>query len=430
MTANAAVPLLVLFYDDRYNETRDRHTMPVYRSLDRENIPFLVGSPEGTISVGRPGDGPADRKLLHYRPGHKIRWLLQVLPTVRSELVLLLDTDILWLCSAAEVIEKRVKMLAQRELAAARTVILFGEKGMWPPYQEFRGVQLRYNETAGYPPATAREPFRFVNAGAALGRPRDVLAMLECMQARYEGFPDACPAGHGPDGELRYYSPNRSYVPPPLMVPSRLTKYHGMRLRGSNWGWEQGCFHMYYLEHVHAELTAACPPVVLDRAARCDGLPDSLPDDLPDGLTDGLLMIARARPRGKMARSPGRCGRYLAGALARRRRARAPWWAPARAAPVDGRAPVRAARQRPFQGLAQAVGRVVEWQWRCNPKVLAICWPGTRTFEAPRKSATSIIFCGVSSIFACLGWARLENRRRRLADYRCLFTGRRGARAP
>jgi hypothetical protein len=25
---------------------------------------------------------------------------------------------------------------------------------------------------------------------------------------------------------------------------------------------------MYYLEHVHAELTAACPPVVLDRAAR------------------------------------------------------------------------------------------------------------------------------------------------------------------
>jgi hypothetical protein len=120
------------------------------------------------------------------------------------------------------VIEKRVKTLAQMELAAARTVILFGEKGMWPPYQEFRGVQLRSNETAGYPPATAREPFRFVNAGAALGRPRDVLAMLECMQARYEGFPDACPAGHGPDGELRYYSPNRSYVPPPLVVPSRL----------------------------------------------------------------------------------------------------------------------------------------------------------------------------------------------------------------
>ena len=268
MTASAAVPLLVLFYDDRYNETRDRHTMPVYRSLDRENIPFLVGSPEGTISAGRPGDGPADPKLLHYRPGHKIRWLLQLLPTVRAELVLLLDTDVVWLCSAAEVIEKRVKMLAQRELAAARTVILFGEKGMWPPYQEFRGVQLRYNETAGYPPATAREPFRFVNAGAALGRPRDLLDMLECMQARYEGFPDACPAGHGPDGELRYYSPNRSYVPPPLVAPSRLTKYHGVRLRGSNWGWEQGCFHMYYLEHVHAELTAACPSVVLDRAAR------------------------------------------------------------------------------------------------------------------------------------------------------------------
>ena len=368
MTANAAVPLLVLFYDDRYNETRDRLTMPVYRSLDRENIPFLVGSPEGTISTGRPRDGPANRKLLHYRPGHKIRWLLQVLPTVRAELVLLLDTDVLWLCSAAEVIEKRVKTLAQMELAAARTVILFGEKGMWPPYQEFRGVQLRSNETAGYPPATAREPFRFVNAGAALGRPRDVLAMLECMQARYEGFPDACPAGHGPDGELRYYSPNRSYVPPPLVVPSRLTKYyHGMRLHGSNWGWEQGCFHMYYLEHVHAELTARA-----------------------------LRSCSTARQGGSFTwQVTGRCEWYLAGALARRSRARAPWWTPTRAASRDGRAPVRTARQRPFQGLAQAAGRVVEWQRRCNTKrrarwrVVTIRRGRTRTAAPQRSGGTT-----------------------------------------
>ena len=34
--------LSVLFYDDRYNETRDRPRLPIYRSLDRSGIPFLL----------------------------------------------------------------------------------------------------------------------------------------------------------------------------------------------------------------------------------------------------------------------------------------------------------------------------------------------------------------------------------------------------
>jgi hypothetical protein len=34
------------FLRRQVQETRDRLTMPVYRSLDRENIPFLVGSPD------------------------------------------------------------------------------------------------------------------------------------------------------------------------------------------------------------------------------------------------------------------------------------------------------------------------------------------------------------------------------------------------
>jgi len=264
--------LLVLFYDDRYNETRDRQSLQVYKSLDREGIPFIVGRPSSN-SIGserrmsRPGDAPAERSLLRYRPGLKINWLVKTLPTLAADFVLVLDTDIIWLCDANEVLAKRDQLL--RHLAAAEdAVVLFGEKGMWPPFQEFRGIQLRTNETAGYPRASPDEPFRFVNGGAALGRPRDVHALLHCMAARFEGFPYACPAGHGPDGRMRHYMANQSWVPPPLVVPSRVTKHHGMRLRGSNWGWEQGCFHAYYLEYLAGEHPSACPPVVLDRSAR------------------------------------------------------------------------------------------------------------------------------------------------------------------
>jgi hypothetical protein len=211
-----------LFYDDRYNETRDRASLPLTRSLDHDAIPFIIGPRAGTrganAGTGRPGDGPAERSLLKYQPGMKVRWLMEVLPTVTTDLAMVLDTDIIWLCTAAEVAAKRAKLLA--DLGAPEgSVVLFGERGMWPPYQEFHGVQLRLNETHGYPQLGAGEAFRFLNAGAALGRPADLLKFFRCMQRRYDGFPDACPAGHGADGTFRYYAQNRSWVPPPLLVP-------------------------------------------------------------------------------------------------------------------------------------------------------------------------------------------------------------------
>ena len=268
--------LSVLFYDDRYNETRDRGRQAIYRGLDRNRVPFVVGPPAEafssgaiTASAGRPGDGPADRRVLRYRPGVKVDWIMQTLPSVTSEFVFLLDTDTVWLCSADEVVSKRVKLLKE---ASARedAVLLFAEKGMWPPHQQFRGTVLRRNNTAGYPPDEAARPFRFLNAGAALGRPRDLLALHQCMRERYDGFPNACPAGHTPNGQLRYYMANNSWQPPRLDKPLHggELKHHGMRLRGSNWGWEQGCFHMYYLEGLNGELPAHCPPIVLDRTGR------------------------------------------------------------------------------------------------------------------------------------------------------------------
>jgi len=60
------------------------------------------------------------------------------------------------------------------------------------------------------------------------------------------------------------------------------------------------------------------------------------------------------------------------------------------------RAPVRTARQRPFQGLAQAAGRVVEWQRRCNTKrrarwrrVVTIRRGRTRTATPQRSGGTT-----------------------------------------
>ena len=275
-SSSAAPTLSVLFYDDRYNETRDRSRLAVYRSLDRGGVAFTVGPPaesftSGAVvaSAGMPGDGPADKRVLKYRPGAKVDWIMKTLPQVPSEFVFLLDTDTIWLCNAAEVVRKRVETLAENS-ARDDSVLLFAEKGMWPPKQQFHGTVLRTNKTAGYPPVDAARPFRFLNAGAALGRPRDLLMLHQCMRERYEGFPDACPAGHTSSGEMRYYMANNSWQPPKFDLPlhSSDLKHHGMRLRGSNWGWEQGCFHMYYLESLNGELPATCPPIVLDRTGR------------------------------------------------------------------------------------------------------------------------------------------------------------------
>ena len=275
-SSNAQALLSVLFYDDRYNATRDRPTLAVYRSLDRHRVPFTVGPPSSALSSGEvlgsdgaPGDGPTMSGKLRYRPGDKVDWIMRTLPKVRSQLIFLLDTDTIWLCSPEEVAQKRQALLREHA-APPESVVLFGEHSMWPPHQQYRGTHLRLNQTAGYPPVHIGQPFRYINAGAAMGRPQDVLALHECMRERYVGFPHACPAGHTPSGELRYYSANHSWQPPVLDRPlhTRDLKYHGMRLKGSNWGWEQGCFHMYYLEQLNGELPAKCPPIVLDRAGQ------------------------------------------------------------------------------------------------------------------------------------------------------------------
>lgn len=277
-----ASPLTALLYDDRYREARDR-PLPLFRSFDARRIPFLIGQPLDAAghakqqSESSGGVGGVHSHAASYHPSHKVVWLKNTLPTLvdRTSLVFLADTDTMWFCSAADVGSKRAELLRERGLPDS-TVVISSENGLWPPYQQYRGKtvgtlprpgrQVVRGWNASYELGTASEPFRFLNAGATLGRPADVQAMLQCMAERYADFPAACPAGHNKSGDLVYYTnaSGMEWVP-----PSPLKKhFHGMALKGPHWGWEQACFHMYYHEYINGELPPSCPPLLLDRSAR------------------------------------------------------------------------------------------------------------------------------------------------------------------
>ena len=140
---------------------------------------------------------------------------MEALQHVESEFAFLMDTDAIWLCNATEVIRKRSQLIREAN-SSENSVVMFAEKGMWPPYQYFHGINLRLNQTAGYPPLSNGSYFRFINSGAALGRPQDLLAMYRCMAERYEEFPHACPAGHSESGKLLYYRESDGYRQPPV----------------------------------------------------------------------------------------------------------------------------------------------------------------------------------------------------------------------
>lgn len=275
--ASAGHALSLLFYDDRFNETRDRPSLPIYKSIDRQHLPWFVGpssAANGTGKAahrrvaGRSGDGAG--KGAAYRPGNKVMWIMEALQHLKSQFVFVLDTDAIWLCSAAEIVKKRAKLLRHSN-ATENSVIVFGERGMWPPYQYYRGINLRLNQTAGFPYPGSSGYFRYLNAGAALGRPEDLLAMYQCMAERYEEFPHACPAGHSRNGTVLYYRERDDYRQPKVdpKYYANQQRYRGMLLHGNNWGWEQACFHHYYLEQLHGELPARCPRLVLDNVAHC-----------------------------------------------------------------------------------------------------------------------------------------------------------------
>lgn len=220
--------------------------------------------------------------------GDREEWLLRELPGVKSKVVFLLDaTDAILFCGADELLRKYRRLTAigagapsaaagPSGRAAPRPRILVGaEVGMWPEEHFYHDGQRRVplvgpkgmyprspigHPTPWPPPPKAAgkrvpagTPFRYINIGLIAGPPADILAMLGCMQAAYPGFPKQCPGGRHPNGTWEVFSD--------APHTTRFGVFHG------HWGWEQSCFHQYYLEQTLGSLPSHCPHLALDYRA-------------------------------------------------------------------------------------------------------------------------------------------------------------------
>ena len=228
--------LEVLVYDSR----RDRKG--VYASVRSQGLALRVGKLKGSGARA-------------YRSSDKPTWLLQTLPTITSNVVMMVDaSDMHLLCGVDELLAKRRVLTGGDD----NTVVVGGEPILWPDQQKFDGQSLsQYPEP--YPvPVPRQSPLRWINCGLLLGTPSAVLRLLTCMRDRYPGFPNACPADVTRSGN---YPSNYSDA----------TKYQYSRnivFTKGGWGWDQACYHTYFLEQVLGLLPQPhCPRLVVDYRA-------------------------------------------------------------------------------------------------------------------------------------------------------------------
>ena len=257
MFVNQSVSLLL--YDNRFNSTKGfKATDLLYRSAAHFGLPFNVGSLH-----------PAS--VRPWMAGDREQWLLQTLPSIKSNLVILLDaSDAALFCNESEFVEKWQRLAGMGPDGRGR-VLVGVEQQLWPEEQYFETRSTRCGRKgckdtkADYPRAKfghtqGRQgtshmgtPFRFINIGMLAAPPADVHALLRCMQDRYAGFPRQCPGIRKSNGSYVYFSnaPHRT----------RFGIFSG------HWGWEQSCFHTYYMEQVHGYLPRNCPELALDYRA-------------------------------------------------------------------------------------------------------------------------------------------------------------------
>ena len=103
-----------------------------------------------------------------YRSSDKPTWLLQTLPTITSNVVMMVDaSDMHLLCGVDELLAKRRVLTGGDD----NTVVVGGEPILWPDQPKFDGHSLsQYPEP--YPvPAPRQSPLRWINCGLLLGTP-------------------------------------------------------------------------------------------------------------------------------------------------------------------------------------------------------------------------------------------------------------------
>lgn len=249
-TAAVAASLKVLVYDS----AGDRNETVLYPTLRRKAVSYEVGS---ILSrAGMPYRGYQDR----------VPWLEGKLPNIAltggtesASLVLHVDArDTLNLCSSDEILEKHARLTDGK-----RAVIIGAEATLWPDegrdHKSFAGMTL----SQAYQRASPKEtPLRYINTGMLAAEPQVLLDFFSCMKQRIPNFPSACPrtvlgiggviADEYNDEGIFNFSKNRWHT---------ALKMHG------GWGWDQACFHVYYLEQQRGRLPGHCPRLVLDTRA-------------------------------------------------------------------------------------------------------------------------------------------------------------------
>ena len=254
----AAPSLELLLYDNHHQQGRPpKPTDLLYRSAAALGVPYRVGSL--VPATERP-----------WRSGDREEWLLRTLPTMKAEVVVLLDaSDAVLYCRTAELLRKW-RRIAGSSGGGRERILIGAEVQLWP---EDHRVHVK---TQGWPrsrrveypkppmgvrpgllsptrPPLPGTPFRHINIGLMAGRPTGVLALLRCMVARFPGFPQQCPNERLANGSYQFVS-NAPHA-------TRFGLLHG------HWGWEQSCFHTYLHEQSLGLLPPECPELALDYGA-------------------------------------------------------------------------------------------------------------------------------------------------------------------
>ena len=220
----APTPLELLLYDNRFAGRGKpfKDTDVLYRSATELGVPFRVGSLVPASVRG-------------WQSGDREEWLLQTLPKVASQMVVLLDaSDALLVCRSAELLQKLRKLLGTDGLVEGRERVVVGaEQQLWPEDLHVHTPRTRMPQGDGAPSTAKRRypsppmggtrpldsfslrrpvppqlgtPFLHINIGLLAGPPSTVLSLFQCMKRRYAGFPRQCPNVRFLNGSYEFVS--------------------------------------------------------------------------------------------------------------------------------------------------------------------------------------------------------------------------------
>jgi hypothetical protein len=238
-----------------YDTSGESENVILYKSLRDLHVKFQVGSL--AERAGMPYRGYPDR----------VPWLTKNLPRAapasEDNVVLHVDArDAICLCGSDEILAKRAALVGATD--AERTVIIGAEALLWPDegahYAAYGQESLAhaYRSTLG---GQSDTPLRYINTGLLAAKPTTLLDLFACMKQRFASFPHACPRRLLSDGFVAAEYSDK------LQYNFSKSKWHGpLKLRGG-WGWDQACFHAYYLDQHRGKLSASCPRLVLDTRA-------------------------------------------------------------------------------------------------------------------------------------------------------------------